>query len=51
MTVKCTKCPTIIEDGEGRYNYPSGVQCNDCGKDYHDKHSKRQKGCRYIITF
>ena len=30
--VKCKECKTKIIDGEGRYNYPSGTRCRDCGK-------------------
>lgn len=34
MGDKCVKCKKVIEDGEGRFNYPDGVRCGDCGVNY-----------------
>jgi peptide subunit release factor 1 (eRF1) len=31
IIMKCTKCNREIDKSEGSYNYPSGVQCVDCG--------------------
>lgn len=28
----CVKCNCEINPNEGYYNYPSGAQCNSCGK-------------------
>jgi len=34
MSEKCTKCFNIIEEGELRANYPTGVLCIKCGDRY-----------------
>lgn len=39
----CTKCFVKIEGGEGRFNYPTGVQCNKCGEEYYEKNLKGMK--------
>jgi len=31
MSDKCTKCGRDMDE-EGGYNFPDGLQCNDCGK-------------------
>ena len=39
---KCTKCGRTIEEMEGRYNYPSGVMCNECGDEKHKQYEGKK---------
>ena len=39
---KCVVCGKEIPDGVGRFNYPVGTHCNECGEKskWHEKFSK-----------
>lgn len=36
----CVKCNCEINPSAGFYNYPSGVQCTECGREFSKKLAK-----------
>ncbi len=44
MTDKCSICHKTIEDGVGRFNFPSGTQCMEC----YDNPKKQKKEPKYV---
>lgn len=36
MKYNCTKCHKQINEGEGRYNFPTGTRCSNCGSEIND---------------